>query len=158
MEEKREKAIFAAGCFWGIEEVFRKVLGVTNVRVGYSGGTTDAPAYENVCSGYTGHAEVVEVTFDFEKISYKELLNVFWDAHDPTQAGGQGSDKGSQYRSAIFYLNDEQKRIAEDSRTELESSGKHTKEIATEITEASEFFKAEEYHQQYIAKRVRGSV
>ena len=151
---KMEKALFAAGCFWGIEEAFRKVSGVIDVRAGYSGGTTDAPTYENVCSGNTGHAEVVEVIFNPKEVSYRELLNVFWDAHDPTQKGGQGPDIGSQYRSAIFYLNDTQKKIAENSQKELELSGKYTQRIATEITQASEFFKAEEYHQQYLAKNL----
>lgn len=154
---KMEKALFAAGCFWGIEEAFRKVSGVIDVRAGYSGGTTDAPTYENVCSGNTGHAEVVEVIFNPEEVSYKELLNVFWDAHDPAkvegQKEGQGPDIGNQYRSAIFYLNDAQKEIAEDSFKELELSKKYTQGITTEITQASEFFKAEEYHQQYLAKK-----
>lgn len=151
-ETKTEKAIFAAGCFWGVEEAFRTTPGVVSTRVGYTGGHTEKPSYENVCSGDTGHAEAVEVTFDPGKISYKELLLKFWNLHDPTQFNRQGPDVGAQYRSAVFCLNDEQKDAAEESKAALEASGKYDKEIVTEITPASDFFEAEEYHQQYAQK------
>lgn len=140
----QNKAIFAAGCFWGVETAFRKVEGVVDVAVGYTGGNTEKPTYEEVCSGNTGHAESVEITFDSKKVSYKELLDVFWKIHNPTTLNRQGPDIGTQYRSAIFYLDEEQKKLAEESKPE---------NAVTEITEASVFYPAEEYHQQYFQKK-----
>ncbi len=148
-----EKAIFAAGCFWGVESAFREVKGVKQTAVGYSGGYTKNPTYKDVCTGNTGHAEVVEVEFDPSVVSYDELLNVFWQAHDPTQVNRQGPDYGTQYRSAIFFLTPEQEAAAKASKEKLQKSGQFKKPIATEITPASEFYRAEEYHQQYLEKR-----
>lgn len=148
--KKYKQAVFAEGCFWGVEEVFRKVDGVENVVVGYTGGHTENPTYEDVCRGNTGHAEAVLVAYDPKKVSYKELLAVFWKTHDPTTLNRQGPDIGEQYRSAIFYLDDEQKKFAEESKKELQAPGK---KIVTEITKASEFYKAEEYHQSYFKKK-----
>jgi methionine-S-sulfoxide reductase len=150
--EKREKAIFAAGCFWGVEDKFRKVNGVISTRVGYTGGSFSNPTYRDVCSHKTGHAEAVEVTFDPSKVSYDELLDVFWSIHDPTTLNRQGPDIGTQYRSAIFYLNSEQKEKAFNSKAKLEESGRFKNPITTQIVPASEFWKAEEYHQQYVEK------
>ncbi|MFH1256629.1 MAG: peptide-methionine (S)-S-oxide reductase MsrA [Candidatus Diapherotrites archaeon] len=150
-----EKAIFAAGCFWGVEEAFRTLNGVTETRVGYTGGTTAKPSYEQVCSGKTGHAESVEVTFDPQKISFEKLLDVFWGIHNPTTMNRQGPDVGAQYRSAIFYLNEKQKEEALKSKEKMEKSGKYSSPIATEITPAKEFFEAEEYHQKYFLKTGR---
>jgi peptide methionine sulfoxide reductase msrA/msrB len=150
---KTEKAIFAAGCFWGVEESFRTFKGVVSTKAGYTGGKTERPTYEDVCTDKTGHAEAVEVTFDPKITSYSELLDVFWKIHDPTQKNRQGPDAGTQYRSAIFYLSPEQKKIALESRNKLEKSGKFKKEIATEIFPAREFYDAEFYHQQYFKKR-----
>ncbi len=147
-----EKATFAAGCFWHVEETFRHLKGVLSTTVGYTGGTTINPTYEDVCTDTTGHAEVVEVTFDPNKISYKELLTVFWDVHDPTTKNRQGPDIGNQYRSAIFYHTEEQKKQAEQSKKNLEKTGKYKKKIVTEITQATTFYPAEEYHQQYLQK------
>lgn len=130
-----------------------KVPGIISTRVGYTGGNKDNPTYEDVLTGTTDHAETVEVTFDSEKVSFKQLLEVFWGSHDPTEKDKQGPDVGRQYRSAIFYLNDEQKEIAASSRKELEESGKYDKEIVTEIEKASIFWEAEEYHQKYFAKQ-----
>jgi len=148
-----EKATFAAGCFWGVEEAFSKIKGVIETTVGYMGGTLDNPTYEDVCTNKTGHAEVVEVKYDSEQVSYEDLLRVFWDIHDPTQVNRQGVDIGSQYRSAIFYHNTEQKNIAEKSKNNLEEFKVYKKPIVTEITEAKTFFKAEEYHQKYLQKK-----
>ncbi len=150
-----DKAIFAAGCFWGVEETFRKVPGVTGTAVGYSGGKTDEPTYEAVCSGRTGHAEVVQVEFDPERVSYHELLTVFWQLHDPTQVNRQGPDVGTQYRTAIFYLNPEQESAARAAKEALDASGRLRAPVATEITPATTFWPAEEYHQRYIEKRTR---
>jgi peptide-methionine (S)-S-oxide reductase len=152
-----EKAIFAAGCFWGVEEMFRTLPGVVSTRVGYTGGHTESPTYEEVCSDQTGHAEAVEVTFDPDKISYKELLDIFWNGHDPTQKNRQGPDIGSQYRSAIFYLNEEQKKSAEESKAKLRQSDQSKFNIVTEIVPATAFYPAEEYHQQYLFKKGIGS-
>ena len=146
-----EKATFGAGCFWGVEAEFRKVDGVTDVAVGYSGGTTKGPTYKDVCSGATGHAEVVEVEYDPSKVSYEELLEVFWNNHDPTTPNRQGWDVGTQYRSAIFYHSPEQKAAAQASKEKAQERFK--KPIVTEITPASEFYRAEEYHQRYLEKR-----
>lgn len=146
------KAMFGAGCFWGIEETFRKVPGVLDVAVGYSGGATDNPTYEKVCSGTTGHAEVVEVDFDENKVDFETLLTVFWDCHDPTQLNYQGPDMGTQYRTAIFFFDSNQEKIAIASKNSEQSSGKHPRDIVTEISPAKTFWRAEDYHQQYITK------
>jgi peptide-methionine (S)-S-oxide reductase len=148
-----EKAIFAAGCFWGVEAAFRQVKGVQSTRVGYTGGSVANPSYELVCTGRTGHAEAVEVTYDPAQVSYEELLEVFWENHDPTTLNRQGPDIGAQYRSAIFFLSPEQEQSARASKERLQRSGKHAREVVTEITEASEFYQAEDYHQQYFEKR-----
>ena len=148
-----EKATFGAGCFWGVEEAFRQTPGVVATAVGYEGGATLDPTYKEVCTDRTGHAEVVEVTFDPSLVSYADLLNVFWDNHNPTQLNRQGPDYGSQYRSAIFYHGDEQKQVAEASKAAQERSGRYHKPVVTEITPAQTFYRAEEYHQQYLAKR-----
>lgn len=150
-----EKATFAAGCFWGVESAFRQLIGkgVIATRVGYTGGHTENPTYGDVCSHTTGHAEAVEVEFDPAKISYKDLLNVFWSMHDPTTPNRQGPDVGSQYRSAIFYHSPEQKKQAEESKAELEKTGKLRGPIVTEITGAGVFYAAEDYHQQYFEKK-----
>ena len=147
-----EKATFGAGCFWHVEEAFRHRKGVTSTTVGYMGGTLKKPTYEDVCTDKTGHAEVVEIIYHPEKISYEELLNVFWDIHDPTTKNRQGPDVGTQYRSVIFYHTLDQKTIAETSKKNLEQSRKYKKKIITEITKATTFYPAEEYHQQYVAK------
>ena len=147
-----ETATFGAGCFWGVEASFKKVKGVTKTTVGYMGGNLKNPTYEDVCTNKTGHAEVAQVEFDNSKISYDELLDVFWDIHDPTQKNRQGVDIGSQYRSVIFYHNMEQNSIAEKSKVRLNQLNKFKKPIVTEITEAKEFYRAEEYHQDYLNK------
>lgn len=148
-----ERAVFAAGCFWGIEETFRNVKGVLSTRVGYTGGKTENPTYKEVCTDTTGHAEAVEVEFDPGIVSYRELLKVFWDIHDPTTMDRQGPDIGSQYRSAIFYADSYQERLAKESREELERSGLYRRPIVTEITPATAFYPAEECHQKYLMKR-----
>ncbi|MGH8936171.1 MAG: peptide-methionine (S)-S-oxide reductase MsrA [Acidimicrobiia bacterium] len=148
-----ERASFAAGCFWGVEEDFRKMPGVVGTTVGYTGGTTDNPSYELVCTGRTGHAETVQVEYDPSQVSYEDLLDTFWRAHDPTQLNRQGPDIGTQYRSAIFFRNAEQEAAAKASLAELEQSGRYPRQLVTEITPASEFYRAEDYHQQYFAKR-----
>lgn len=155
MNTASEKAIFAAGCFWGVEEKFRTTKGVIDTLVGYTGGHVENPTYEQVCGNATGHAEAVEVTFDPSLITYNELLSMFWDLHDPTTMNRQGPDVGTQYRSAIFYLNDEQKQTAEESKKNLDLSGKYSKPVVTEITKATMFYPAEEYHQKYILKTGR---
>ena len=147
-----QTAFFAAGCFWGVEEIFRTTPGVVETQVGYSGGDLPSPTYEKVSMGKTGHAESVRVVFDPKKISYGEILDVFWNLHDPTQVNRQGPDFGIQYRSIIFYGNPEQKSIAEKSKRELEESEKYDRPIATEIIPASAFYPAEEYHQKYVLK------
>ena len=147
-----EIATFGAGCFWGVEAAFRRLPGVVDVAAGYSGGHTPNPTYKDVCSHTTGHAEVVQVTFDPRKISYDQLLDVFWQIHNPTQVNRQGPDVGTQYRSAIFVHSPEQQAIAEKSRAALAASGKFQRPIATEITTAGPFYRAEEYHQKYLEK------
>lgn len=147
-----EKATFGAGCFWGIEAAFRKVPGVVSTSVGYAGGSFNNPTYKDVCSGGTGHAEVVQVDYDPSKVSYEELLDVFWNIHDPTTLNRQGPDVGTQYRSAIFFHNSEQEATARMSKEKLQSSGQYKKPVVTEITPASEFYRAEEYHQRYFEK------
>ncbi len=148
-----ELATFGAGCFWGVEETFRKLPGVIETAVGYMGGSTERPTYEQVCSSRTGHAEVLQLTYDPDTISYEELLNIFWKSHNPTTLNRQGPDVGTQYRSAIFYHTPEQKEIAEKSKEELGKSGKWKSPIVTEITPAQNFWKAEDYHQKYLMKR-----
>jgi peptide-methionine (S)-S-oxide reductase len=148
-----EKAVFAAGCFWGVEAAFRQAPGVTATAVGYTGGSTINPTYEEVCAGDTGHAEAVEVQFDPAKVTYEQLLDVFWNSHDPTTLNRQGPDVGSQYRSAIFFLSPGQQAAAIASKNSLEQSGKYKRPVVTEITPAAEFHRAEEYHQQYFEKR-----
>ncbi len=148
-----ELATFGAGCFWGIEENFRRLPGVTETAVGYLGGTLDNPTYKQVCTDTTGHAEVVQVTFDPEKITFDKLLDAFWAMHDPTQVNRQGPDFGTQYRTGIFYHTPEQQKQAAASKERMQDSSKFRKPIATEITPASTFWKAEDYHQQYLAKR-----
>lgn len=152
-----DKAIFGAGCFWGVEDAFRAVNGVKDVVVGYSGGSVPDPTYEVVCSGTTGHAEVVEVTYDPGEVSYEHLLEVFWSIHDPTTLNRQGPDIGTQYRSAIFCLDDEQKTMAEASKKSFAFSGRYPLDVVTEITAATAFYPAEDYHQNYLAKRGLGS-
>ena len=146
-------ATFGAGCFWGVEAAYRQVPGVVSTRVGYLGGTMENPTYRDVCSGSTGHAEVVEVTYDPSRLSYDDLLTVFWENHDPTTLNRQGPDVGVQYRSAIFYHDDEQRKAAEASKEERDKSGRYHRPIVTEITPASTFYEAEDYHQQYLEKR-----
>ena len=148
-KEVLDKATFAGGCFWCIESAFDETEGVKEAISGYTGGKTKNPTYAEVCSGKTGHYEAVLVTFDTNKITYKELVNIFWHQIDPTDPEGQFADKGSQYKTAIFYHNEEQKKIAEKSKKELEESGKFDKPIVTEIKEATEFYPAEDYHQDY---------
>jgi peptide-methionine (S)-S-oxide reductase len=147
-----EKATFAAGCFWGVEASFRKVKGVLNVTVGYTGGKTSNPTYEQVCSDRTGHAESVLVEFDPKVVTYDQLLDVFWSIHDPTTKNRQGPDFGSQYRSAVFYHGQEQREQAIASKERLEKRGEYSKSIVTEIVPAQEFYPAEEYHQRYHEK------
>jgi peptide-methionine (S)-S-oxide reductase len=156
LEGAMERATFAAGCFWGVEEAFTAVPGVVATRVGYTGGRTDNPTYQEVCSHTTGHAEAVEITFDHQSISYGQLLDIFWQCHDPTQLNRQGPDIGDQYRSAIFYHSELQKHIAEESLERLEHSGILRRRIATEIVPASTFWEAEEYHQKYHLKHGGG--
>ena len=151
------KATFGAGCFWGVEEEFRKVPGVLQTAVGYAGGKKDNPTYEDVCSDETGHAEVVEVEYDPARVSYDQLLEVFWNNHNPTTLNRQGPDVGTQYRSAIFFHTPEQQEAAKASRERLEKSGRFSRPIVTEITPAGRFWRAEEYHQRYFEKRGGGS-
>ena len=150
-----EQATFAAGCFWGVEERFRTTEGVLSTSVGYIGGDITDPTYEMVCKGDTGHAEAVHIEFDPQAIDYKELLHIFWDLHDPTTLNRQGPDIGHQYRSAVFYHNEEQRRLALETKTELDDSGKYHDKIVTEIVPAQEFYQAEEYHQKYVMKTGR---
>jgi peptide methionine sulfoxide reductase msrA/msrB len=147
-------ATFGAGCFWGVEEAFRTLPGVKETMVGYTGGTLSNPTYENVCSHTTGHAEAVQITYDPKEISYEKLLEVFWANHNPTTKNRQGPDIGSQYRSAIFYHAPEQKALAEKSKAALKKSGKWQTPIVTEISPAGEFYRAEEYHQKYLMKKL----
>jgi len=147
-----EIATFGAGCFWGVDAAFRRLPGVVDVAAGYSGGHMPNPTYKDVCSHTTGHAEAVQVTFDPQKITYDQLLDVFWQIHNPTQVNRQGPDVGTQYRSAIFVHSPEQQAIAEKSKAALAASGKFQRSIATEITTAGPFYRAEEYHQKYLEK------
>lgn len=151
------KATFGAGCFWGVEETFRRVHGVRDVAVGYSGGAFENPTYEDVCTDATGHAEVVEVTYDPEAVSYDRLLEVFWNGHNPTQLNRQGPDVGTQYRSVIFFHTPEQEAAARASKAALEKGGRFARPIVTEISPAQKFWRAEDYHQRYLEKRGLGS-
>ncbi len=148
-----EKATFAAGCFWGVEAAFRQIPGVVATAVGYSGGHTADPTYKDVCTDQTGHAEVVQVEFDPARVTYDQLLDVFWNEHDPTQWNRQGPDIGTQYRSSVFFHTPEQRTAAQRSKEALEASGRYRKPVVTEITAAAPFFPAEEYHQRYLEKR-----
>ena len=152
-----KKATFGAGCFWGVEAAFRQVGGLTATAVGYAGGTTENPTYRDVCSHRTGHAEVVEVTYDPSKVSYDQLLDVFWANHDPTSLNRQGPDIGDQYRSVIFFHDEEQRAAALASKEALDRSGRYRRPIVTEIRPAPTFYRAEEYHQQYLEKMGRSS-
>ena len=152
----RETALLAGGCFWGMEEVLRKIPGVLGTKVGYTGGTVPNPSYKLICTGITGHAEGLEIAFDPSKLSYEDLLLTFFRMHDPTTLNQQHNDRGTQYRSAIFYTSDAQKETAERVKTRVDKSGKWKKPIVTEITKASEFWPAEDYHQQYLIKNPGG--
>ncbi|MDP9070181.1 MAG: peptide-methionine (S)-S-oxide reductase MsrA [Actinomycetota bacterium] len=152
-----KKATFGAGCFWGVEATFRQVEGVTATAVGYAGGRTENPTYREVCSHRTGHAEVVEVDYDPARVSYEELLDVFWANHDPTTRDRQGPDVGDQYRSVIFFHDDEQQAAAVASKDTLDRSGRYRRPIVTEIAPAPTFYRAEDYHQQYLEKLGRSS-
>ena len=153
MSDGLQKATFGAGCFWGVESNFRQIPGVVDARAGYLGGTLDNPTYEDVCTDRTGHAEVLQVTYDPQKVSYEKFLDAFWTMHDPTQLNRQGPDYGTQYRSAIFFHTPEQEAIAKRSKEEAQSSGRFKRPIVTEITPASKFYEAEDYHQRYFEKR-----
>jgi len=153
MSPETTRATFAAGCFWGVEEGFRQVPGVVDTAVGFMGGTTESPSYREVCTGRTGHAEVVDVVFDPARVSYEALLDVFWGAHDPTTKDRQGPDVGTQYRSAIFFHSPEQEAAARASKARLEADGRFRRPIVTEIEPAASFWRAEEYHQRYLEKR-----
>ena len=146
------KATFGAGCFWGVEVAFREVPGVLNAEAGYEGGSLRNPSYEDVCTGRTGHAEVVEVTFDPARVSFEQLADVFFTHHDPTTLNRQGPDRGTQYRSAIFYHDEEQRGVAEAAKERRNRSGRWRSPIVTEIAPASTFYRAEEYHQRYLEK------
>jgi peptide-methionine (S)-S-oxide reductase len=148
-----EKATFAAGCFWGVEAAFRKVEGVESTLVGYTGGHVDDPCYESVCTDTTGHAEAVQIEYDRSRISYEQLLEIFWNIHDPTTPNRQGPDVGSQYRSAVFFHSTDQEAVARASKEKLEGSGHFSLPIVTEIVPAAEFYPAEEYHQCYYERR-----
>jgi peptide-methionine (S)-S-oxide reductase len=151
---KTQKATFGAGCFWGVEATFRKINGVIETAVGYEGGTMDKPTYRDVCGDQTGHAEVVQIEFDPAKVTYEDLLEVFWSNHNPTTLNRQGPDVGSQYRSAIFFHSEEQKKKAAASKEQQQKSERFKgRQIVTEIVSATTFFRAEEYHQQYLEKR-----
>jgi peptide-methionine (S)-S-oxide reductase len=152
-----KNATFGAGCFGGVEEAFRQVPGVVATAVGYAGGGLDRPTYQDVCSDTTGHAEVVQVEYDPDRVSYEALLDLFWQAHDPTTLNRQGPDVGTQYRSVIFTHDDDQRKLAEASRDRAQASGRFRRPIVTQIVPAPEFWRAEEYHQQYLARRGRSS-
>jgi len=151
------KATFGAGCFWGVQAAFDKIPGVLGSVVGYTGGKTEHPTYQEVCTDKTGHAEAIEIEYDPDKVGYEELLQAFWQMHDPTTLNRQGPDVGAQYRSAIFYHSEEQRRVTEESKKRLEASGKLKRPVVTEITPAARFWPAEEYHQKYYEKRGGGA-
>jgi peptide-methionine (S)-S-oxide reductase len=148
-----EKATFGAGCFWGVEARFQQVSGVVETAVGYEGGTLANPTYQDVCTDRTGHAEVVQLTFDPQKVTYNQLLDLFFELHDPTQVNRQGPDWGTQYRTVIFYHSPEQENAARDAIARLDASHRYAKPIATQVVPASRFWRAEEYHQKYLEKR-----
>lgn len=152
-----KKALFAAGCFWGVEEVFREIDGVISTRAGYTGGTLQNPTYEDVCTDTTGHAEAVEIIYDSAKISYTKLLEIFWNSHDPTTLNRQGPDKGTQYRSAVFYYDENQKLEAEKMKSNIEKSARFSHPVVTQIMPAAKFYPAEEYHQKYLLKKGKKS-
>ena len=149
MTTTHKLAVFGAGCFWGVESAFRAVEGVVDVAVGYAGGTVPKPSYRTVCSGKTGHAEVVQVEYDPARVSFEQLLEVFWQIHDPTTLNRQGPDFGTQYRSIIFYSDEHERKAAEESKRRLDESGKLSRPVVTQIVPAAEFYRAEEYHQRY---------
>ncbi len=153
MSENLKKATFGAGCFWGVEEAFRVLPGVIETKVGYAGGHLQNPTYKDVCGDLTGHAEVVEVEFDADQIPYEALVEMFFKLHDPTQVNRQGPDVGTQYRSVVFYHDEQQKAVAEQIKASLDQSGRFKKPIATSIEPAPDFWPAEDYHQKYLAKR-----
>lgn len=153
---KRQVATLAGGCFWGMEEILRKIPGVLDAKVGYTGGTIPNPTYKLICTGITGHAEAIEIGFDPAKISYEELLGYFFRMHDPTTLNQQHNDRGTQYRSAIFYHSDEQKQVAQRVKERVDKSGKWKRPVVTEITKAAEFWPAEDYHQKYLVKNPGG--
>ncbi len=153
MATTTKTATFAAGCFWGVEETFRRLPGVLDAEVGYTGGTTEDPTYRDVCSGRTGHAEAVQVRFDPAVLSYDALLEAFWGSHDPTTPNRQGPDVGTQYRSAVFYHDEAQREAALASKARQDASGRFHRPIVTEVTPAATFYRAEDYHQQYLAKK-----
>lgn len=150
---KTESAMFGAGCFWGVEATFRKVPGVLDAAVGYSGGKTKNPSYKDVCADTTGHAEVIKLEFDPAKVTYTQLVETFFKLHDPTQLNRQGPDYGSQYRSVIYFYSPEQEKAAKEIKERLDKSGKHKRPVVTQVEKAAEFYRAEEYHQQYLFKR-----
>ena len=156
-DKKCELATFGAGCFWGVEEAFKNIPGVLSTAVGYAGGVTDDPSYEQVCSGKTGHAEVVHLEFDPEQVSFESLLEAFWNLHDPTTPNRQGPDIGSQYRSIVLYHSPDQKIAASAAKKELEENGRYASPVVTEIEPFTIFYRAEEYHQRYLEKRGRSS-
>jgi peptide-methionine (S)-S-oxide reductase len=149
MSSTHKLAVFGAGCFWGVESAFRSVEGVVDVAVGYAGGTVPKPNYRTVCGGKTGHAEVVQVEYDPARVSFEQLLNVFWQIHDPTTLNRQGPDVGTQYRSIIFYSDEHERKAAEESKRRLDESGQLSRPVVTQIAPAAEFYRAEEYHQRY---------
>jgi peptide-methionine (S)-S-oxide reductase len=153
MEKVTQKATFGAGCFWGVEAAFRQIPGVVATAVGYAGGTLANPTYKDVCTDRTGHAEVVEVEYDPDRVAYDDLLTVFWENHDPTQLNRQGPDWGTQYRSVIFVHSPEQEAAAQESKAARAASGRYRRSIVTEITPAPPFYRAVDYHQQYLEKR-----
>jgi methionine-S-sulfoxide reductase len=155
-EKNLQVAILAGGCFWGVQELLRKLRGVKKTVVGYTGGNTPDPTYETVKQGNTGHAESIEITFDPSQVSYEEILNFFFRLHDPTTVNRQGNDRGTQYRSAIFYTNDEQKRVATQVKDRVNATGRWEGRVVTEITQAKQFYPAEDYHQDYLQKNPFG--
>ena len=152
-----QKAIFGAGCFWGVELTFSKVEGVESTAVGYCGGSVPDPTYEIVCTGQSGHAEVVLVEFDSDKVSFDKLLDTFWSLHDPTTLNRQGPDIGTQYRSVIFFQDEDQAALSKASKDKLQASGKYKNDIVTEIVSSKQFYRAEEYHQKYLEARGLGN-
>jgi peptide-methionine (S)-S-oxide reductase len=153
----KEQASFAAGCFWGVEAAYQSIPGILSTTVGFMGGDLENPTYEDVCMRNTNHAEVVHIEYDPEQVSYEQLLNIFWQIHNPTTLNRQGPDFGTQYRSAIFYHNDKQKQIALSSKKFQNSTDEFKGKIVTEITKASDFYRAEEYHQKYLKKQGKGT-